>query len=180
MVPGVLLIMSINLALKKLSFEGTWAIWRSSFHTFLAKSARHKKHPSTLNTDCTAIFGSISIILFSLASNNYREKPQSIWASHWIIYWCYKRLNMCSDFFGTPGISFVSTISLRGRKEFPSWSGDWKFKVDGQHGWFSEINGFFKITATNSGGYYQIYHQRRLLIKWQWIWEHSHMDFRLV
>ena len=120
MVPGVVLILSINLALKKLSFEGTRAIWRSSFHTFLAKSARHKKHPSTLNTDCSALLGSISITIFSLAPYNHRKKPQSIWASHWIVYRCYKRLNECSDFFGTPGRYVFSRLT-----HFVPFSGSW-------------------------------------------------------
>ena len=103
MFPGVLLIVSITLEVKKWSFEQTWTTQMSSFHPFLAKSARHKMHPSTSNTDCSAISGAILIILFSLAPYYYDESPQLIWASNSIVYLYHERLNECSNFFGTPG-----------------------------------------------------------------------------
>ena len=103
MFSGVLLIVSITLVLKKLTFEQALTTSMSSFHPFLAKSARHKMHLSTLNTDCSAISGAILIILFSLAPYYYDESPQLIWTSNSIVYRYHQRLNKCSNFFGTPG-----------------------------------------------------------------------------
>ena len=159
-------------------FEGSWR--QISVNLFLAQICECPVE--ALEDD---VLFQIYFVMSSMIRPTYEKINQYIYQSIKLSYgfvekWSLDKMQHSSYGAFYIHISFVSTISLRGRKEFPSWSGDWKFKVDGQHGWFSEINGFFKITATNSDRYYQIYHQRRLLIKWQWIWEHSHMDFRLV
>ena len=104
MVPGVLQVLSITMALKKLAFELARALGRQYFIEFSVKGARNKMHALTSIAIFFSILGPIWINPFSVTPYKYVKCPIFVWAAHLKALCGYQRFNKWSDFFGSPGI----------------------------------------------------------------------------